>query len=297
MLRKLVYSVVLVLLAGYSYSNSLAPYYGFSNNAYRYANPWNMGEILPDPSGLSINNVFYTYTPIKETASDFEVDIGNWNADKSGYVWKETDNWDGAPGGIAIIKNIPLPYIHRSQWGDGFLTTTGNGTVEDATVIYSYKVDPCYNPQFDPNCPGFVPPKVEEIDISFLYDTVAEEEESEAVDTKEVYDEKEEKSKEELDEEEAKEEEKRKERLEKAMSATDNSQLFAESFAQGLMLQQMNNTVNVTTYLNKVIEGGSYKETVQLDGGNLPDNKNGRRMNFTTQKLHNDMVSMQYKDK
>jgi len=72
-----------------------------------------MNSVLPDPSGTSINNVFYTYTPMKEQSANFEVDIGNYNADGTGYVWKETDNWDGAPGGIAIIKNVPLPYVHR----------------------------------------------------------------------------------------------------------------------------------------------------------------------------------------
>ena len=51
-----------------------------------------MDSVLPDPSGTSINNVFYTYTPMKEQSANFEVDIGNYNADGTGYVWKETDN-------------------------------------------------------------------------------------------------------------------------------------------------------------------------------------------------------------
>jgi hypothetical protein len=254
-----------------------------------------MDSVFPDPTGLSVNNVFYTYTPQKETDANFEVEIGNWNADKSGYVWKETDNWDGSPGGIAIIKNVPLPYVHRSTFGDGFLNTTGDGTVDDATVIYTYKVDPCYNPQFDPACPGFVPPKIEEIDVTTLYDATDGDADIAQVDIEEVYDEKEEKSKEELEEEEAKEKEKSKQRLEKALSAVDNSAMFAESFAQGLMLQQMNNAVNVSTYTNKEMEGGSYKETVSLDGGNIPDNRSGRILNRASDKLHKDMVDMQYK--
>jgi len=283
-------------LVGYSYSEvDLTPYTGFSNNAYQYGNPWNMDSVLPDPSGLSINNVFYTYTPSKETDAKFEVDIGNYNADNSGYIWKETDNWDGAPGGIAIIKNVPLPYVHRSQFGDGFLNTRGEGTVNDATVIYSYKVDPCYNPQFDPNCPGFIPPKVEEVDVASIYES-AEVEERDTVDSEEVYDEdKDKKSEEELEEEEEKEKEKSKRRLEQAMSAIDNSAMFAESFAQAIMLQSMNNAVDVSSYKNKTIDGGTYRETVKLDGGNLPDNKAGRRMNYASDKLHEEMTGMQYK--
>ena len=251
-----------------------------------------MDSVLPDPSGTSINNVFYTYTPMKEQSANFEVDIGNYNADGTGYVWKETDNWDGAPGGIAIIKNVPLPYVHRSAFGDGFLDTRGEGTVTDATLIYTYKVDPCYNPQFDPACPGFVPPKVEQVDLDTLYDATDDMLVSE-VDTEEVYDD-EEKSEKDLEKEEEDEKEKAKRRLEKAMSAVDSSALFAESFAQGLMLQQMNNAVNVNTYLNKTIPGGVYQETVQLDGGKLPDNRNGQRMNWSTQRLHEEMINLQY---
>jgi len=294
MLKKLLLTALVALLPYYSYSESIKPYYGFTGNAVNYGNPWSMDSVLPDQSGTSINNVFYTYTPIKETNSNFEVDIGNWNADKSGYVWKETDNWDGAPGGIAIIKNVPLPYVHRSQFGDGFLNTTGDGTVEDATVIYTYKVDPCYNPQANVNCPGFIPPKPPEIDVSSLYEQF-EVEEEETDNKEENYDEEEEKSEEELAEAEEKEEKDRKERLEKALAEADNSALFAESIAQGLMLQQMNNQVNMTSYINSTIPGGSYKETVKLDGGQLPDNKSGRRLNWSTQKLHEEMINAQYR--
>ena len=286
--------VLVACWVGYSSSNDLSPYYGSTGNAFNYGNPWNMDSVLPDPSGTSINNVFYTYTPQKEQSANFEVDIGNWNADKSGYVWKETDNWDGAPGGIAIIKNVPLPYVHRSQFGEGFLDTRGEGSVTNATIIYTYKVDPCYNPQFDPACPGFIPPKVEEVDVTTLYDGTDEVQVAEA-DT-EVYEEDEDKelTEEEKKEKEEKEKEKSKRRLEQALSAADTSALFAQSFAQGQMLQTMNNAVNVNTYLNKAIEGGVYQETVKIDGGKLPDNKSGKRMNWATQKLHEEMVNMQY---
>jgi len=281
------------LVGSYSYSNTdLTPYQGFTGNAVNYGIPWNMNSVLPDPSGTSVNNVFYTYTPQKETSANFEVDIGNYNADNSGYIWKETDNWDGAPGGIAIIKNVPLPYVHRSQFGDGFLNTRGDGTVENATVIYTYKVDPCYNPQFDPACPGFIPPKVEEVKVEDLYVEVDVEQKEVDEDTYE--EDKEEKSDEEKEQEEKEEEKDRAERLEKAMAAKDASALFADSFAQGLALQQMNNSVNVNSYIAATIPGGAYKDTKQLDGGKLPDNSSGKRMNWATQKLHEEMINMQY---
>ncbi len=267
---------------------NLNPYYGYTGNAFLHGNPWSMDNVLPDPSGLSVNGAFYTYTPIKETNADFEVEIGNHNADGTGYVWKETDNWDGVQGGIAIIKNVPLPYVHRSQFGDGFLNTTGEGTVTDANVVYSYKVDPCYNPQADVNCPGFIPPPPPKVDLTEVYDatedSVIEQVEVEKIDEDE-------RDSDEMSEEE-KEEEERAKRLERAMSINDNSAMFADNLA---MLQQLNASgANVTTYLNKTIQGGTYTETTELNGGTMPDNKKGRRMNWSTQKLHDELVNLQY---
>lgn len=249
-----------------------------------------MDNVLPDPSGLEVNGVYYTYTPQKNTADDFEVHIGNWNADNTGYVWNEVDNWDGSPGGIAIIKNIPLPYVHRSQFGDGFLNTTGNGTVEDTNVIYSYRVDPCYNPQSNVDCPGFIPPPPPEVDLTTIYDAT---EDAEIEEVKlDNYDN--EKSEDDVKDAESEEKEERKKRLERAMSINDNSAMFAQGVAQAQLLQQMNDVVNVTAYLNKIIQGGTYTETIQLEGGNLPDNRGARRMNWATQKLHEELIDMQY---
>ena len=50
-------------------------------------------------------------------------------------------------------------------------------------------------------------------------------------------------------------------------------------------------------YYIKKLEGGTYKETVVLDGGNLPDNKKGARAGLAQQLLHTKMVGMQYKSK
>ena len=60
------------------------------------------------------------------------------------------------------------------------------------------------------------------------------------------------------------------------------------------MLQQMNNAIDVNSYITATVPGGTYNETVKIDGGKLPDNKSGKRMNWATQKLHEEMVNMQY---
>lgn len=78
------------------------------------------------------------------------------------------------------------------------------------------------------------------------------------------------------------------------MAAADNSALFANALANSIMLDSMNASVNMNQYYAATIEGGEYRESVSLDGGNIPDNPKGRRLNFSTQKLHEEMVDMQY---
>jgi len=48
-----------------------------------------------------------------------------------------------------------------------------------------------------------------------------------------------------------------------------------------------------TSYYN-VIDGGVYEDALQLIDAELPDNKQGRRVNYTQQKLHEEMIQSQY---
>ena len=43
-----------------------------------------------------------------------------------------------------------------------------------------------------------------------------------------------------------------------------------------------------------VIDGGTYEDVLQLNDAELPDNKAGRRVNYTQQKLHEEMIQSQY---
>jgi hypothetical protein len=56
----------------------------------------------------------------------------------------------------------------------------------------------------------------------------------------------------------------------------------------------MNSSTNIDTYYNSKINGGIYKDTLVLNGGNLPDNKKGLRNNLAQQLLHNQLVDLQY---
>jgi hypothetical protein len=309
MLKRLSLSVVLVLWACSSYSESITPYYGSTNNAAANSNRWVMDNVLPSGvPGLDINGVIYNYTINKDVDDTVGVEIRNQNANGTGYIFRERDDWlPGSLGGTQINKVVPVAPTNRSLWGDGEIAVDGPGSVSDPRVVYTYKVDPCYDPQFDPNCPGYEIPRrdvdIYEVDLSTLYDpmtdvtqTVAcrEGDTSPECKAQQENSDEEQLSEEELAEKEKKEKEKSKDRLEKALSAADNSALFSSAIANGQLLQQMNKNVNMGTYYQKSLDGGSYRETITLDGGNLPDNRSGLRNNMAQQKLHQEMVDMQY---
>lgn len=293
MLKKLPLLVVWVLLPCYSYSESITPYYGTTPNAAAAGHQWVMDNILPEPPGLEINGVFYSYTPQKVTEDDFKVTVGNEDA-AGGTLWSDTEDWSGNPGGIEVRKVIGLPNVPREAWGDGYIETEGDGTVEDSTVIYSYKVDPCYDPQFDPNCPGYVapvPPPPPEIEI---YDATDDEYVNLNEEERLLIEENEEQlDKEKEEEEEEAEERKRKYRLEAAMAAVDASALFAENQRIELMNDAQQAIVDVQ-YISATIPGGVYKEDVELKDKEISDNKRGLRNGLAQQLLHEKMIEMQY---
>lgn len=305
MLKKLLLSVALVFWAGYSSSESISPYYGYTGNAAAGGMTWDMSNVLPEPPGLDINTVIYRYTPIKDPNDPFTVTVQNEDAVRGGYIFRSTDDWSGKPGGIELRRVIGVGSIPREYWGTGSIETTGFGTVLNPNVVYTYKVNPCFDPQFDPNCPGYktptveipevVMPPLETFDVSTLYDATDGDAEIAEVDRELLeVDDKEELSDEEKEKRKKKADKKKEIRLEQALAAKDNSALFAEAFAQSLMLQQMNTAINMQQYNVVSIDGGTYTDTVVMDGGNIPDNKNGRRLNLQSQILHEKLIDMQY---
>ena len=299
MLKKLPLLVALVSWAGYSYSESIAPYYGTTPNAAAGGHTWSMDSVLPSGvPGLDIDLVIYNYTPIKETQDDMVVHIQNENANGTGYIFRESDDWSGLQGGVEIRKVVPvIPNIPRAQWGDGSIEVEGTGTVEDASVIYNYRVDPCFDPQFDPNCPGYevIVPEIETVDVDDLYDPLQDDtiQDALAETDNDQYDEDTESEEDRLKEEEE-EEKDSKERLEKALAAVDNTVLFAEAFAQDQLLQAMNLAINMSPYYAAAVDGGTYTESITLVDKELPENKRGLRNGLAQQLLHEKMVDMQY---
>ena len=255
-----------------------------------------MPDVLPDPPGLDIDTVIYNYRIRKATEDQVDVYVGNETANGTGYIFREHDEWrPGSLDGTEINKVIGVGGINRELWGDGFIDVQGNGSVEDPNLIYTYRVDPCYDPQFDPNCPGYEIPQVEvpEIDLSTIYDAT-EEVTVEPVDLALLQSENQGLSEEELKKKEEEEKEERRRRLEAALSSTGAALEFANAFAAGQIIETMNSATDVNVYYNSSIPGGSYSDTIQLADKQLPDNKRGLRNNLAQQRLHQQMIDEQY---
>ena len=289
MLRRVLLSAALAFYPCYSYSESITPYFGITGNAAVGGYSWNMDNVFPEPPGLEVNGVFYSYTPDKLTEDAFKVTVGNEG------VWSDTEDWTGTPGGIEVRKVIGLPNVPREAWGDGYITTEGTGSVNDATVVYSYKVDPCFDPQFDPNCPGYVVPvpDIPVIEIE-IYDATEDEYVNLNDEEKSLLEANEEQvDKEKEEEEEEAKERLRKYRLEQALMAVDNNALFADNQRIQAMNDAQQAIVNVQ-YITATIPGGTYKEDVVLIDKKIDDNKQGLRNGLAQQLLHEQMVNMQY---
>lgn len=297
MQKKLLLLLALVFSPSSCYSESIAPYYGYTGNAVAdQALKWSMGDILPDNPGLDIQNVLYNYRIQKETGDLVTVTVSNENPN-GGYIFREVDEWrPGSLAGTEISKVIGVGDIPRAAWGDGSIDVNGPGSVYDANVIYTYKVTPCFDPQYDPNCPNYKIPVPVMPDIDYeIYDAVAEGDSDQAEwEPNEEYDEEETLTEEELAELEAEEDEDRKERLEEALFEAGRAALFAQALVATQQTDLIALAVNMNSYYEANIPGGEYKDSVQLSDTQLPDAKSGLRNGLAQQLLHQKMVQMQY---
>jgi len=82
--------------------------------------------------------------------------------------------------------------------------------------------------------------------------------------------------------------------LELGLTASANALTLFKVQGQSKIINQMNQQTNIAMYYNSAINGGIYDDVAALDGGNMPDNKNGLRNNLAQQILHEQMVDMQY---
>ena len=277
----------LALCSSYSYSSADPFRYGASGNAARNALSWGMSSVFPPIGGIDINGLIYRYSTIKETDADMKVTIGNLNAEGDGYTFKETDDWSGVPSNT-ITKSFPLANIPLESWGDGSITVEGEGTVKDATVIYTFRVDECYDPQLNPSCAGYVKP-IPKLPVVEIYNALEddavinaiEDENFEYEETAEIPDE---------DEDDDKPT-----KLELGLMSSQNALTMFKEYEQSEMINIINLQTNIQTYYNSSINGGIYEDKYKLSDEQMPDNKSALRANLAQQLKHEEMVNMQYK--
>lgn len=285
MIRRRFWAVLALLVcSSYSYSEEV---FESSQNAAQNGLSWDMANILPSQAGLAVNGVIYRYTTVKDPNDPMLVHVQNENAQGPGYIFRSTDDWSGLPGNT-INRVIPLNGIPRELWGDGSIDVEGKGSVEDASVFYTYQYDPCFDPQSSPDCPGYKDPFVMEILDPDIVDPLDDEFIQDELDRKANLKDEEE------DERNRKRiagDKKKDDRLEAALSIAQIALATAEAEALAQQLVNMN-VIPQTYYV--AIPGGTYEETSTLKDSNLPDNKRGLRANYAQQILHEKMVNSQY---
>lgn len=299
MLKKLLLLSVWVFWPSYCYSDSLAPWWGITGNAITdQSMAWAMNGILPDGTpGAEIQNVIYSYKIQKETGEWVTVFVQNENVAADGYIFRSRDDWmPGSLAGTQINKVVAAGNLPRELWGDGSIEVQGNGSVYDANVVYTFKVTPCFDPQFDVNCPGYVRPMpdipIYEVGLDDIYNVFDDDSVDLERNTTLTQDDDNLESKRKDDEEEE-EEKKRKYRLEKAMSIGDAAAMFAENQTIAQMNESSQRAIT-RAYISKDIPGKEYVDANTLVDTQLPDAPSGLRNGLAQQLLHNKMVEMQY---
>ena len=253
-----------------------------------------MRNVLPPEAGLKIQGVYHQYTINKDTNSNATVSIINKHASGNGNIYELNDSWDNIAGNTKIGFELVTPSLGTS-WGDGSIGVDGEGTLSDVTVAYNYKFDPCFIPLSDPSCPDF-----KNALYQYLLDNNLINNEPTITDPyydewvklqleQEAKEEEQEELKAKIEEEEAEEERS----LETSLSIAGAAEKIADPIMQLSMMKEMASVGKLDEYYVTTIQGGTYKETIQLTDGIIIDNYRALR-NLAQDKSHRIMVRLQY---
>ncbi len=280
--------VVLLLL---SCSSSVHAYtFGYTPNVAISGLEWTMTPTYLGANGIGgmdVSGVTYKYTPIKNKEDDYVVTLEN---DKvgGGYVFQDVQDWSQREGGIEVRRTIALPYTPIAIFGDGRLKQEGTGSIEGADVRYIYRFDHCFDPQSDPNCPGYKKPKPPPLPDIPDYDALQDDSVLLAQKETDRKLSKEDQAEKEEDEEEDEES------LEFMLADVENAIAMANEIAQSVILQQLNNVTNLTNYYVSTIPDNYYPDAVTLQGGTIVDNRRALR-SLSQDARMNEMIEEQYK--
>ena len=278
----------MVALLAYSSSSYSEQVFGTTQNAASSSYNWVMQNILPQQAGLTVSNVIYRYNAIKEVQDDMIVYVQNEDALGDGYVFREEDDWSGLPG-TGIRKVIPVGAIPLQRWGDGSIEIQGEGSVENASVTYTYQYDPCFDPQSDPSCPDYqVPYNLEDIIPVIEFEDPLQDEFIRAEMEKKA---KLEREKEQEEYERKKLKQKVKVDLEKMLGGLNMQMMNDSAILQEQALFALNYIPK--SYLES-IDGREYNDVLKFEQKEISDNRKARRAIFAQQLKHEKMLELQY---
>jgi hypothetical protein len=289
-------ALVWAVCCSFSYSEIIN---GTTENAASNGLNWSMTGVLPPQSGLTVNGVAYRYSVIKQAQDEMYVNIRNKDATGDGYVFNQQDNWSNLPGNT-ITKVVPVNDVPINRWGDGSITTQGQGQVKDATVVYTYRYDTCFNPIEDPRCPGYAGAMAEFLKNNGLlnnnvefYDPLNDKLIKDTLDSKTELS----KEKEDIETEEEKAQRLKKEKSDKnkkyALQVSDSVVANALAVAQESLITAMNSVPKFDTYYSS-IPGGAYADTKMYKPEKLPENRKALRVGLAQQLLHEKIIDQQY---
>lgn len=277
-------AVVFLLFSSYSYCETII---GQTTNAANTGLSWVMTNILPQHAGLTVNAVTYRYTAVKLASDPMVVNVQNLSANGNGYVFRSRDDWTGMPGNT-ITKTVPTDNIPIQNWGNGEINVEGKGQVVNPSVLYSYRYDTCTDTVVtDPRCPNYRPP-VYDTKYTDPYDDEFVQKSLEKKLFTESEEERERNSK--LLKKEQQDEKKKSALVAKTVQS---SLVTAEAAAQAAALEALNNIPSFALY-SRALPGGVYQETLKYVDKGMPDNRNGLRLNLSQDRLHKQLIDLQY---
>lgn len=255
---------------------------------------WSMQNVLPKITGLTVDGVIYQYSAVKNQQDPMTVTLQNKDALGTGYIFRNQDDWSGLRG-TTIIKVVPIDNIPGNRWGDGEISVEGKGSVSEASVFYKYRYDMCaIDTLSSPSCPGYAEAMLKYLALKDVevYDPLTEEMKKNALENKavclpgQVLC---------LTTENIRQEEERirKNKDEDRKKSVTNSLLSLKDIQNASQFEKMNNIPGFNLY-SYSIPGGVYKDALRYTDKILPDNRRGRSLSLTQERLHEVMVNSQY---
>lgn len=253
-----------------------------------------MQNVLPKITGLTVDGVIYQYSAVKNQQDPMTVTLQNKDALGTGYIFRNQDDWSGLRG-TTIIKVVPVDNIPGNRWGDGEISVEGKGSVSEASVFYKYRYDMCaVDTLSSPSCPGYAEAMLKYLALKDVevYDPLTEEMKKNALENKaaclpgQVLC---------LTTENIRQEEERirKNKDEDRKKSVTNSLLSLKDIQNASQFEKMNNIPGFSLY-SYSIPGGVYKDALRYTDKILPDNRRGRSLSLTQERMHEVMVNSQY---